>query len=66
MQRLSYREMAHVKLNNRLRELLVLVLLIVAGVLISVSVNAQPQSKKFHKQEVYSKNACMILKKKGI
>ena len=40
MQRLDYREIANARITNRIRQVVVLILTIVAGILISVSINA--------------------------
>jgi hypothetical protein len=40
IQRLDYREIANARFTNRLRQVLILALTIVIGILISVSVNS--------------------------
>jgi hypothetical protein len=40
MQRLDYREIANARITNRIRQVVVLILTIVAGILISVSINS--------------------------
>jgi hypothetical protein len=40
MQRLDYREIANARISNRIRQVVVLILTIVAGILISVSINS--------------------------
>jgi hypothetical protein len=72
--RLNYKAAAKAKAFDRLKQLLVLFLAVVFGVLLSVSVNAQSDYKKQnnrffkarYKHHVnISDNACLILKKKG-
>lgn len=73
LDRLSYRASTQARLYTRLRQLVVLFLTIIVGVLLSVSVNAQKTSEK-KKAKIYKfknwtkvnhyANACQILEKK--
>ena len=40
MQRIDYREIANARITNRIKQFVVLILTIVAGILISVSINS--------------------------
>jgi hypothetical protein len=71
--KLSYRNAAKAQISARLKQLMILVLTVIIGMLISVTVNAQhtfqQQKANFYQDKYKSQiqdysNACAILKKK--
>lgn len=73
MRNISFREINNVRIASRLRQVVVLILAVIVGMLISVSVNAQNRfqknntrfyKSKFKHQTSQYANACNLLAKK--
>lgn len=62
--RLSYKEATKAKVSGRLKELMVVVLLAVAGILVSVSINAQSYNQSAKRFNRTDKKQCQVLAKK--